>query len=694
MNQIPEKAEAPFAEKIPKTFQKHGVSWQDDYFWLRQRENPKVLEYLKAENTYTESIFAPCQALQEKLYQEILSRIKETDMSVPARKGDYFYYSRTEKGKQYSIYCRKFRSLEAPEEILLDVNELAQGKAFCSLGILAVSPDHRFLAYAVDYSGEETYTLKIRNLGTGEELPEILESLSPSCQWAADNKTLFYVTLDEAKRPFKLWRHRLGEAQSSDSEIFHETDESFFVSVDKTRDEKYLLLDSSSKTSSEVHYLEAACPEKAWTLIQKRLPNLEYSISHHEGRFLIVTNDGALNFKIAETPVQHPSREHWKDFLPHREDVRVDDIDVFKEYLVIYERSQGLQQIQIIFLPKKEAHRIAFEEAVYTLDEGNNPEFETASLRFHYSSLVTPDSVIDYDMHSHQKTVQKIKEVRGGYGPSQYQSERIFAKSPDGTPIPVSLVYRKGMSRNGNNPLFLYGYGAYGISLDPYFSSARLSLLDRGFIFAMAHIRGGEELGRSWYDAGKLERKKNSFLDFIACAEFLVQEKYTAPDKLVISGGSAGGLLMGAVVNLRPELFAGVIMHVPFVDVLNTMLDKTLPLTVMEFEEWGNPEDQKAFDTIRAYSPYDNIRPQAYPPMFVTAGLNDPRVQYWEPAKWVARLRALKTDQNLLLLKTHMGAGHQGASGRYDYLREIAQDYAFFLMILKISEPEPVHPAP
>jgi len=675
----------PIAKKISHETHIHGYVLQDPYYWMRDRKNPEVIDYLKSENIYTEHILNPTKNLQGKLYQEMLSRIKETDLSVPYRKGPYYYYSRTEKGKQYSIYCRKHKSLEAPEEVILDENELAKGNEYFDIGVLEMSPDHKRLAYSTDTKGDEIYTLLIKDLSTDENLKDEISNIGSSVEWAEDNVTIFYNTLDEAKRPYKLFRHKLGEEVSLDKEIYHEKDQKFSLSITKTKNHKYLILDLNSKTSSEVHYLRADTPLDKFKVILPREKDHEYSVEYHGEHFFILTNDQAKNFKLVKTPIAHTTKEHWEEVVSHRKDVLLDDFDVFRDFLVLYEREDGLPKIKVYQFSTRMGHYLAFDEAVYSAWEGNNPEFDSQTLRFGYSSLITPSTVYDYDMVQKTKELKKKQEVLGGYDPALYQSERMLVRSHDGKKVPLSVVYKKGLKKTGDQPCYLYGYGSYGIIIEPVFSSNRLSLLDRGFVFAIAHIRGGEDLGRPWYEDGKLQAKKNSFLDFIACAEYLIDEKYTSKDKLIISGGSAGGLLMGSVTNARPDLYKGVIMHVPFVDVVNTMLDATLPLTVTEYEEWGNPNEKLTFDYIRSYSPYDNIQKQRYPNIFVTGGLNDPRVQYWEPAKWTAKLRDLKTDKNLLLLKTHMGAGHSGPSGRYDYLREIAIDYAFIFHILGIK---------
>lgn len=675
----------PRAKKIPHRISFQGREWEDPYFWLRERDNPEVLDYLKAENAYTESVMQETKPLQEKLYQEMLARIQETDLSVPVRRGNYFYYSRTEKGKQYSIHCRKKGGLEAHEEILLNLNQLAEGHGYFRLGVLRVSPDQKLLAYSTDTNGSEEYTLFIKNLETGALFPEQVQKTYSSLEWAADNRTLFYSVLDSAKRPYRLYRHELGTDPSRDVLIFEEKDDAYFLNLYKTKDRKYFVLDLASKISSENHFLETGNALGNFKIIQPREPDFEYSVEHYNGRFLVMTNYGAKNFKLAEVPVHSPGRAHWKDLIPARTEIKMDGLDVFQDHLIVYEREQGLPKIRVTRWASGETHYVSFDEAVYNVEAGQNPEFDSKILRFDYASLVTPNSVYDYDLEKRTRELKKRQPVLGGYDPSQYTSERIFAVSEDGARVPVSIVYRKGLVKNGENPLFLYGYGSYGICMDPYFSSVRLSLLDRGFVFAIAHIRGGGELGRPWYEDGKFLKKKNTFHDFIAAAQFLIAGNYTRPEKLAISGGSAGGLLMGAVTNMRPDLFKAVIAHVPFVDVVNTMMDPSLPLTVTEYDEWGDPNQKEYFEYIRTYSPYDNIEAKAYPNMLITGGLNDPRVQYWEPAKWAARLRELKSGANLLLLKMEMGSGHGGPSGRYDALRDIALDYAFLFKVLAIQ---------
>jgi oligopeptidase B len=676
---IPVPPKAPIR---PHVHRNHADIRIDEYAWLRDRDDPEVLAYLEQENRYTEAVMRPTEELQQQLYDEMRARIKETDLSVPEPLDDWLYYSRTESGAQYPIHCRQRRSDGGPEEILLDLNPLAEGQSYFRLGAFDVSPDHRWLAWSGDTSGAESFALHIKDLVTGEELAETIGNVSASVAWANDSETLFYVVLDAARRPCSLYRHRRGADPATDELVYFEEDESFFLDVRRTRSRAYLLLELSSHSTTEVRFANADRPADPYRVVVPRRPGVEYGVSHYGDRFFITTNDEAPNFRLVSAAVSDPSKPSWTPVLPYRPEVKVDGTDAFRDHLVVYEREAGLKQIRVITLATGEDYLIPFPEPVYSIRAHENPEFDTTRLRFTYTSMVTPSSVVEYDMAARTWTVRKQTEVLGGYDPSLYRSERFFATAPDGTRIPVSLVYRLPLERDGQRPLWLNGYGAYGISFDPGFSSNSLTLLDRGFVVAIAHVRGGEEMGRDWYENGKLLHKRNTFGDFIAVAEYLVVEGYTSPDRLVINGGSAGGLLMGAVTNLRPDLFAAVVAEVPFVDVVNTMLDATLPLTVIEYDEWGNPNDPEAYASIRAYSPYDNVEAKAYPHMLVTAGLHDPRVAYWEPAKWVARLRVRKTDGNRLLLRTNMAAGHGGASGRWDFLREVAFKYAFVLDVL------------
>jgi len=653
----------PTAKKIPHDVTVHGDRRVDPYYWMRNREDPAVLEYLKAENAYTEKVMKHTEAFQEQLYKELKNRIKETDLSVPVRIDDYYYYTRTEEGKQYTIHCRKFGSLEAPEEIILDENVLAEGYPYFRLGAFTVSPNHQLLAYSIDTTGAEKYRLFVKDLERSQLLPDVINNTYTAVEWANDNQTLFYNILDTTHRPYKVFRHRLGTPASEDPLVYHEQDERFYLDISKSKSKDYLFLNLESEITSEVQFLRADNPDGEFRVIQPRQQGMEYSVAHRGDQFYVLTNDDALNFKLMVTPVLQPSKENWTEVIPPRKGVKIDYLDIFQDYLVVYEREHGLRKIRITDLNSQKTHYVTFPEEVYTLWGGPNPDFRSKLLRFTYTSLVTPKSVYDYDMDSRERTLKKQDEVLGGYDPSLYVTRRLWATAEDSAKIPMSMVYRKGMRRDGKNNLYLYGYGSYGATIDPYFSSVRLSLLDRGFIYIIAHVRGGGYLGRGWYEDGKFLHKRNTFTDFIACAEYLIQEKYTNPDQLVIAGGSAGGLLMGAVTNMRPNLFKVVVAQVPFVDVVNTMLDETIPLTVIEFEEWGNPKKKQFYDYMISYSPYDNVAAKAYPNMLITTSLNDPRVAYWEPAKWTAKLRAMKTDQNQLLLKINMNAGHGGASG-------------------------------
>jgi len=676
----------PVAEKHPQVLVVHGDERIDDYFWMRDSNDPNVIAYLEAENAYTDAMMQHTQGLQTTLYSEMLARIKETDLSVPYRKDDYYYYSRTEEGKDYPIYCRKKGSLDASEEILLDQNELAKGYDYFSLGTFQVSPNHQLLAYSVDASGAEKHTLFFLDLNTFELYPETLTETYYSFAWGNDNRTVFYTKVDSTNRPFQLWRHTLGSSPEDDVLIYQEPDEAYFLSVGKTRSQAYILMSLGSKVTSEVHYLDAHNPTNSFQVIHPRQQGMEYSIEHHSDRFYIVTNDEAINFKLVKTPVAKPSKDNWQTVIPHREDVLLSSVSAFADYLVISERKGGLPMIRVQKTSTGEEQDIRFPEPTYSISPGNNPEFNTTTLRFNYTSLITPFSVFDYDMETKQRELKKETEVLGGYDRTQYESEWIMATASDGTEIPLSIVYKKGLQKDGTNPLFLTAYGSYGVSYPASFSSTRLSLLNRGVIVAIAHIRGGGEMGRKWYEDGKFLHKKNTFTDFIACAEHLITQKWTSSDRLAISGGSAGGLLMGAVINSRPELFKVVLAAVPFVDVVTTILDTSLPLSALEWEEWGNPNDKTYYDYMKSYSPYDNVKPQDYPNILITAGLNDSRVKYWEPAKWTAKLRELKTDNNILLLKTNMGAGHGGASGRYESLKETAFEYAFVLDCLGLQQ--------
>jgi oligopeptidase B len=670
----------PIAKRVPRETTTHGETRTDDYAWLRERSDPEVTAYLEAENAYTTEVMKPTEALREQLYKEILGRVLETDLSVPVRRGEYYYYSRTEEGKAYGIYCRKHGGLEASEQILLDANVLAAGQNYFRLGDFSVSPDHRLLAYSTDFDGDETHTVYIKDLETGALLEDRIEKVSYSLEWSNDNRTLFYTMMDAARRPYRVFRHQLGE--TADTLVFQEDDERFALSLHKTLSEAWLFIALGSPLTTEFRYLDANNARGEFRPILPRRQDTEYDVVHHGVYFYIRTNDRAKGFRVVRTPTSDPSEAAFEEIVAGRAGITVEGLEAFRNHLVIFERERGLEKIAIRALPSGDTHYIEFPEPVYTVTPGGNAEFDSTVLRFVYGSLITPASVYDYDMNTRDRTLLKQQPVLGGYDPGQYDTERIFASASDGVEIPISLVYRKGLRKDGRNPLLLYAYGSYGISTPPAFSSDRLSLLDRGFVFAIAHIRGGADLGKEWHDAGKLLQKKNTFTDFVASAEHLIAAGYTSPDRLAILGGSAGGLLVGTVLNLRPDLFGAAIAKVPYVDTLNSGLDPTLPLTVGEYEEWGNPEEREFFDYIKSYAPYENVRATAYPAMLVTGGINDPRVSYWEPAKWVARLRAVKTDHKPLLLKTEMGAGHFGPSGRYDRMRETAFDYAFLLWAL------------
>lgn len=674
----------PVARVDPRPTVVHGLTLSDPYAWMQQRDDPEVHDYLKAENAFTEQSMGHTEACQEKLYREILSRTQETDLAVPVRRDDMFYYFRTAEGLQYPIYCRRKGSLEAPEEILFDLNTFGDGRDFLSLGILEVSPDHRLLAYSLDDDGSERYRLEVLDLESRELVDEPIAGTTPSFIWANDSHTFFYAIPDESQRPCQVFRHVIGQT-AADPLVFREDDEQFYLSLFKTRSRQFLGIHLASHTTSEIHVLEAETPMADFRQLIGRRTGVELQLDHHEDFFYLLTNEEAANFRLLRLPVSAPDRKNWQEVIPHHSDVCLDGIDCFRDHLVIQLRQQGLSQIRIRDLRTGEEHEIAFDELVYSVAAQDNLEFDTQILRFVYSSLITPNSVYDYDMVSRRRTLLRRAEVLGGYEPERYTSERLFARAADGALVPISLVYRQDRGVEGPRPTLLYGYGAYGRPTEPRFSSIRLSLLDRGFVCAIAHVRGGGELGRCWYESGKLLDKQNSFSDFIAVAEHLLSEGYTSSDRLVIQGGSAGGLLVGTALNQRPELFAAAVADAPFVDILNTMLDPSLPLTTLEFDEWGDPRDRRIFDAIRAYSPYDNVSPVEYPCLLVTARFQDPRVQYWEPAKWIARLRALGTGRNRILLKVDMGGGHSGPSGRYNVLREGAFVFAFIFDCLGIE---------
>jgi len=674
----------PVARRIPHVEEVHGDRRADDYFWLRRKDDPEVLAYLRAENAYADAVMQPTIAFQDALYREMLGRIKEDDETVPYRLGAHLYYARTEKGKQYPIMCRKAGSVEAPEEVTVDLNRLVEGHPFIALGAYAVSDDGARLAYSLDFTGFREFTLYVKDLGTGVLLPDRIEKVA-AVAWSADPDVFFYVSEDAAKRPYRLWRHRLGAAD--DALIYEEPDALFRLHVARSRSRALLFAGSRSYTSTEIRYAPAAGSAAPWTLLHPREKDHEYEVDHGvdavgAGVFYIRTNGGGRrNFRLVRVPTADPRTERWEELIAHREDVMLEDVDVFADHYVVHERVLGLTHLRIVPLAGGDTQDVEFPEPTYDIEPEPNAEFHAGAFRFRYQSLITPPSVFDWDFAGRRLLLRKQTEVLGGYDPARYRSERLHAPAPDGTLVPISFVAAKDAVRDGSSPLVLAGYGAYGIVNGPYFSSNRLSLLERGAAVAIAHVRGGGELGKRWHDAGRMLHKRNTFTDFIAVADYLVREGVTAPDRLVIEGGSAGGLLIGAVLNMRPDLARAAVLRVPFVDVINTMLDETLPLTVGEFEEWGNPKIREHYEYMKAYCPYTNLAPRPYPAILVRTGINDSQVMYWEPAKWVARLRALKGegDDRALLLKIDLDAGHGGASGRYDFLREIAFDYAFVL---------------
>ncbi len=675
----------PVAAVVPEQLEAHGHTRIDNYYWLNQREDPQVISYLEAENEYTEAMMGHTDALQEELFGEIKGRIKQTDLSVPTKEGNYFYYTRTEDGKDYPIYGRKLESLDAPEEVILDVNALAEGHDYYN-AFPSVSSGEDIVAFAEDTQGRRIYDLRIKSLETGEVYPEVLAGTSGNMAWAEDNRTLFYTKRDpQTLRSYQVYRHTLGTEQADDVLVFEETDEEFSCFVRKTKSKQYVMISSSHTTMDEHRYVDASAPADDFALFIPRDRGHEHRIDHFGDHFYMRTNfDGAENFQLMRTPVTATSTDNWETVIPHRSDVFLEGFDLFRDHLVVEEREKGLVRLRIRDWGGADEHYIEFDDPAYLAYTTGNPEMETSTLRFGYSSLAAPRAIYDYDMSTHERTLLKQDEVLGGYDASQYVVERAYAPARDGdVEVPVSLVYRRGLERDGDNPLLLYAYGSYGSSTDATFNSTRLSLLDRGFVYAIAHIRGGQELGRQWYDDGKMFNKKNTFTDFIDVADFLIAEQYTNADKLFARGGSAGGLLMGAVANMRPELFRGVIAHVPFVDVVTTMLDESIPLTTFEFDEWGNPTDLESYQYMLSYSPYDQVEAKGYPNMLVTTGLHDSQVQYWEPAKWVAKLRTLKTDDNRLLLKTNMDAGHGGGSGRDQRYEDLAFEFAFMLDLLE-----------
>ena len=672
----------PIAKKVPQELTIHNDVRIDNYYWLNDKNNPEVIDYLNAENAYTKQMTLHTQEFQKSLFEEMKGRIKEDDSSVPYKLNGYWYLTKYEAGRDYPIYVRKKKTLEAEEELLFDCNDMAKGLSYFNLGGISISPDNTLAAFSTDTVSRRQYTIQIKNLITGEIYSDKILNTTGSATWANDDKTLFYSMKDEVTlRSHKIFKHKLYSDSKTDIEVFHETDETFNTFVYKSKSKKYLIIGSSSTLSSEYRFLDADAPDGRFNIFQERTKKLEYSIAHYNGSFYIISNkDDATNFKISKTSEKTTGKENWQDVIPHRASVLIEDIEIFKDYLVVNEREHGLNKLRIISWNKEEDYYLPFNSETYTTYIGNNPDFESDMLRYGYNSLTSPSSVIDYNLKTKQSEIKKELEVLGGtFKKENYESQRIWATASDGVKIPISLVYKKGMALDGFNPLLQYAYGSYGSTIDPSFSSIRLSLLDRGFIYAISHVRGSEYLGRKWYECGKLLTKKNTFTDFIACSKYLIQEKYTSNQHLYAYGGSAGGLLMGAIININPELYHGVLAAVPFVDVVTTMLDDTIPLTTGEYDEWGNPNELRYYNYMKSYSPYDNVEEKDYPNMLVTTGLHDSQVQYWEPAKWVAKLRDMKTDSNKLLLHTDMDSGHGGASGRFESLKEVALEYAFLL---------------
>jgi len=679
---------APQAKVIPKSLKKHKELRIDNYFWLNDRENPEVIDYLNQENAYYQSMTSHTKGLQESLYEEMKARIKEDDSSVPYFYNGYYYITRFETGQDYPIFSRKKGSLSADEEIMFNCNELAKGHAYFKLGGLSISPDNKFATFGVDIVGRRIYTIQVKNLETGEILADKIENATGGSVWANDNNTIFYVRQDEVTlRSDKVFRHKLNTDSAADVLVYDETDDTFNVSISKEKSRKYIVIGSGSTLTTEYRILNSDNPDGEFEVFQPRVRGLEYSISHYEDSFYILTNkDKATNFKLMKTPENKTGKKNWVDVIPHREDVLLEDIEIFRNYLVVEERSNGLNHIRIMPWNDEPDYYLPFGSETYNAYTTTNIDFDTDILRYSYQSLATPSSVIDFNMKTKTKEILKEQQVLGGkFDKENYIEERVWATARDGEKVPISMIYRKGLTKNGKNPLLLYAYGSYGITMDTYFSSTRLSLLDRGFVYAIAHIRGGEDLGRQWYEDGKLLKKKNTFTDFIDCSKFVINEKYTSAEHLYAEGGSAGGLLMGVIINEAPELYKGVIAQVPFVDVITTMLDDSIPLTTGEYDEWGNPNKKEYYDYMLSYSPYDNVKSQQYPNMYVSTGLHDSQVQYWEPAKWVAKLRNLKTDNNVLFLDTNMDAGHGGASGRFEALKDLAKEFSFLLDLEKIK---------
>jgi oligopeptidase B len=690
--QWPQGIMAPVCDTQPKVFTAHGDTRMDEYYWLNQYwlkgpDSGKVVDYLNRENAYLDTMMSGTKALRQKLYDEMKGRIKEKDESVPALKNGYYYYSRTVEGTDYYLYCRKKGSLEAPEEILADVNEMAKGHDYFSVNGFNISPDNKLMAYGVDTVSRRQYVIYVKNLETGQLMSEALVNTEGYAVWANDNKTLFYTSKNlKTLLSEKIMRHKLSTPQSADVAVYTEKDPTNYISVSKSKSGQYISIYSGATLSSEQRMLNADNPDGQFVVFQPRMKEVLYQVNHQGNRFLVVTNKDARNFKLVECPVDKTTVENWKDVLPHNDSILIEDVEVFKDFWVTTERKNGLTQMRIHSLADNKEHFVDFGEPTYSAYPSSNMEYGLGKLRFSYTSLTTPNSQFEYDMTTRQKQLLKEQEVPGGYDKTKYVTERIYATAKDGVKVPVSLVYKKGFAKDGNGSCLLYGYGSYGSSMDASFNSARLSLLDRGFVYAIAHIRGGQEMGRQWYEDGKMMKKKNTFTDFIAAAEHLIAEKFTSPQHLFANGGSAGGLLMGAILNMRPDLWKGVVADVPFVDVITTMSDPSIPLTTNEYDEWGNPANKEQYEYMRSYSPYDNVARKDYPHILVTTGLHDSQVQYFEPAKWVARLRKMKTDKNLLLFKTNMEAGHGGKSGRFKYLEDVALRYAFYLSLEGINQ--------
>ncbi len=679
--------QAPIAKKIEKKLEKHGDIRIDNYYWLNERENQEVIDYLNEENKYTETILKPTEDLQAKLFEEMKSRIKEDDSSVPYKSNGYWYLTEFKKGKEYPIHKRRKDSLENADEILFDVNTMAEGHAYYKLGGLSVSPDNKLCTFGVDNVSRRIYTIQVKNLETGEILADKIENTTGGSVWAADNQTLFYTRKDETLRAYQIWKHKLGTSTTEDTLVFEEKDDTFSVYVYKSKSREFIIIGSSSTVSDEYRFIPANEPDAEFKIFQERERDLEYSIEHFGNEFYIQTNkDDAFNFKLMKTPINKTEQENWVEVIPHREEVFIEGFEIFKNYLVIEERTNGLIQMNIKAWDGSEDYYLPFNEETYTAGSGTNPDFDTDILRYGYTSLTTPTSVIDFNMKDKTSEVKKEQIVLGDFNKDNYVSERIWAEARDGEKIAISLVHHKDTKLSAETPLLLYAYGSYGYTIEPNFSSVRLSLLDRGFVYAIAHIRGGQYLGREWYEDGKMLEKKNTFFDYIDCAKYLIEKGYTSTPHLYGMGGSAGGLLMGAVINYEPTLFNGIVAQVPFVDVVTTMLDDSIPLTTGEYDEWGNPNEEEYYFYMKEYSPYDNVEAKAYPNLYVSTGLHDSQVQYWEPAKWVAKLRELKTDNNILLLDTNMDTGHGGASGRFESLKEDAKEDAFLFMLEGITE--------